>query len=167
MSRETPSGRGAKEVCPILGWQVRMPGGCTSAWLHQQRLLRQPSAKPRRWPALRPLRTPSNPAHPFAHPGVRSASRCCGMERKREWAFKAQATQLVGAVTSIDFCAARPHDYCASAGTRLHVFDGASSTAKRQFARFKDKAYSGSFRRDGRLLVAGGEDSVIQARGQA
>jgi hypothetical protein len=81
-----------------------------------------------------------------------------------EWRYKSQAAQVVGAVTSLDFCAAQPHDFCASAGTRLHVFDGTSSAVKRQFARFKDKAYGGSFRRDGRLIVAGGEDAVVQAR---
>jgi U3 small nucleolar RNA-associated protein 15 len=79
-----------------------------------------------------------------------------------EWRYKSQAAQVVGAVTSLDFCAAQPHDFCASAGTRLHVFDGTSSAVKRQFARFKDKAYGGSFRRDGRLIVAGGEDAVVQ-----
>lgn len=79
-----------------------------------------------------------------------------------EWSFKTQTVKVVGAVTALDFCAARPHDFCASAGTRLHVFDGTSSAIKRQFARFKDKAYSGSFRQDGRLIVAGGEDAVVQ-----
>lgn len=81
-----------------------------------------------------------------------------------EWPFKSQAAQLVGAVSSLDFCIAQPHDFCASAGTRLHVFDGTSSAVKRQISRFKDKAYSGSFRRDGRLIVAGGEDGVVQVR---
>lgn len=79
-----------------------------------------------------------------------------------EWSFKTQTVKVVGAVTALDFCAARPHDFCASAGTRLHVFDGTSSAVKRQFARFKDKAYSGRFRLDGRLMVAGGEDAVVQ-----
>ncbi|EFN51794.1 hypothetical protein CHLNCDRAFT_139756 [Chlorella variabilis] len=69
--------------------------------------------------------------------------------------------QLIGAVSSIDVCGAAPHDYCVSAGTRLHVYNGATSAAKRQFGRFKDRAYSGSFRQDGRLIVAGGEDSVV------
>ncbi|KAL4450608.1 hypothetical protein ABPG77_000964 [Micractinium sp. CCAP 211/92] len=44
----------------------------------------------------------------------------------------------------------------------MHVFDGSTSAAKRQFTRFKDKAYGGSFRRDGRLIAAGGEDTVVQ-----
>lgn len=80
------------------------------------------------------------------------------------WPFRQQGMQLIGAVSSIDVCGAAPHDYCVSAGTRLHVYNGATSAAKRQFGRFKDRAYSGSFRQDGRLIVAGGEDSVVQAR---
>ena len=90
--------------------------------------------------------------------GMRStgADRCA-------WTLKQQAAaKLLGGVTSLDVCAVAPHDYCASAGTRLHVFDGATSAAKRQFTRFKDRAYGGSFRADGRLLVAGGEDAVVQ-----
>ncbi|KAL4433601.1 hypothetical protein ABPG75_000042 [Micractinium tetrahymenae] len=83
-------------------------------------------------------------------------------ERAPDWPFRQQAAQLLGAATSIDFCPTAPHDYCVSAGTRMHVFDGATSAAKRQFTRFKDKAYGGSFRRDGRLIAAGGEASVVQ-----
>lgn len=83
-------------------------------------------------------------------------------ERAPDWPFRQQAAQLLGAATSIDFCPATPHDYCVSAGTRVHVFNGATSAAKRQFTRFKDKAYSGTFRQDGRLIAAGGEDTVVQ-----
>jgi len=35
---------------------------------------------------------------------------------------------------------------------------------RRTISRFKDRAYSGSFRADGKLLVAGSEDAVVQAR---
>ena len=37
---------------------------------------------------------------------------------------------------------------------------------RRTISRFKDRAYSGCFRRDGKLLVAGGEDAVVQARAE-
>lgn len=85
-------------------------------------------------------------------------------QRAPDWPFRQQAAQLLGGATGIDFCAAAPHDYVVAAGTRLHVYDGTTSAPKRQVTRFKDNAYSGSFRRDGRLLVAGGEDSVVQVR---
>lgn len=32
----------------------------------------------------------------------------------------------------------------------------------RRFTRFKDKAYSAVFRKDGQLLVAGGEEGVVR-----
>ena len=35
---------------------------------------------------------------------------------------------------------------------------------RRTISRFKDRAYSGCFRRDGKLLAAGGEDALVQAR---
>lgn len=86
-------------------------------------------------------------------------------EQAPDWPFRQHAAQLLGAATWVDFCPAAPHDYCVSAGTRMHVFDGSTSAAKRQFTRFKDKAYGGSFRRDGRLIAAGGEDTVVQVGG--
>ena len=42
------------------------------------------------------------------------------------------------------------------------VYDGLTRQLKRQFTRFKDKAYSGTFRSDGKLLVAGGENGLVQ-----
>lgn len=42
------------------------------------------------------------------------------------------------------------------------VYSSATQKQVRQFTRFKDIAYSGSFREDGKLLVAGGQDSLVQ-----
>ena len=42
------------------------------------------------------------------------------------------------------------------------VYSSATQKQLRQFTRFKDIAYSGSFRDDGKLLVAGGQDSIVQ-----
>jgi U3 small nucleolar RNA-associated protein 15 len=33
---------------------------------------------------------------------------------------------------------------------------------RRTIGRFKDKAYGGTFRSDGKLLAAGGEDGIVQ-----
>lgn len=43
------------------------------------------------------------------------------------------------------------------------VYDAATRKLKAQFTRFKDKAYGGCFRADGKLLVAGGESGLVQA----
>lgn len=42
------------------------------------------------------------------------------------------------------------------------LYDGLSRQLRRTFARFKDTAYSGSLRGDGRLLVAGGQNGIVQ-----
>lgn len=42
------------------------------------------------------------------------------------------------------------------------VYDGATRSLHRTINRFKDKAYSASWRADGKLLVAGGQDGIVQ-----
>lgn len=42
------------------------------------------------------------------------------------------------------------------------IYDAVTRQVRRQFTRFKDKAYCGSFRADNKLLVAGGEDGIVQ-----
>ncbi len=44
------------------------------------------------------------------------------------------------------------------------VYDAVTRQVRRQFTRFKDKAYCGNFRSDSKLLVAGGEDGIVQVR---
>jgi hypothetical protein len=45
------------------------------------------------------------------------------------------------------------------------VYNSQTRQVQRTFGRFKDVAYSGSFRQDGKLLVAGGQNSIVQVRG--
>lgn len=42
------------------------------------------------------------------------------------------------------------------------MYDGATRTLRRTINRFKDRAYGASWRADGKLLVAGGEDALVQ-----
>ena len=42
------------------------------------------------------------------------------------------------------------------------VYNTKSRKVHKLFARFKDKAYSGSLRVEGDLLVAGGENGLVQ-----
>lgn len=44
------------------------------------------------------------------------------------------------------------------------VYNAVTRKAQRQFTRFKDKAYCGNFRADNKLLVAGGEDGIVQVQ---
>lgn len=42
------------------------------------------------------------------------------------------------------------------------LYDGLTRAVKRTFSRFKDVAYSGCMRHDGRLMVAGGQTGIVQ-----
>ena len=68
----------------------------------------------------------------------------------------------VGAVTSIDFSPLYPYNYAVTSSTRVIIFDARTRRPLTTLSRFKDKAYSGTFRGDGRLLVAGGETGHVQ-----
>ena len=73
----------------------------------------------------------------------------------------------VGAVTSIDFSPLYPYNYAVTSSTRVIVFDAHTRRPLTTLSRFKDKAYSGIFRNDGRLLVAGGETGFVQVSTRA
>jgi hypothetical protein len=53
---------------------------------------------------------------------------------------------------------------CRCRPPQVHVYDAQTCSVRRTFSRFKDKAYCGTFRGDGRLLVAGGEEGIVQVR---
>ncbi|XP_063819939.1 U3 small nucleolar RNA-associated protein 15 homolog [Pseudophryne corroboree] len=67
-----------------------------------------------------------------------------------------------GAVTKIDFSPVQPCNYAVTASTRIHIYGQYSQEPIKTFSRFKDAAYCGTYRGDGRLLAAGCEDSVVQ-----
>uniref|UniRef100_A0AAY4BTZ5 U3 small nucleolar RNA-associated protein 15 homolog n=1 Tax=Denticeps clupeoides TaxID=299321 RepID=A0AAY4BTZ5_9TELE len=67
-----------------------------------------------------------------------------------------------GAVTKIHFSPLSPHNYAVTASTRVQIFGPNSHEPLRSFSRFKGSAYSGSFRADGRLLVAGSDEGLVR-----
>ncbi|GFR78201.1 U3 small nucleolar RNA-associated protein 15 homolog [Elysia marginata] len=67
-----------------------------------------------------------------------------------------------GAITDIDFCQVKPHNFAVTNSMRVQIYGGQSSQVIGTVSRFKDVAYSGSYRRDGKLLVAGTEDKFIK-----
>ena len=73
-------------------------------------------------------------------------------------------TDLGAKVTCISFSPLEPHNFVVSASSRLTVFDGATGEVKKTLNRFRAEAYSACYRSDGKLIVAGGEDPVIQVR---
>jgi U3 small nucleolar RNA-associated protein 15 len=82
----------------------------------------------------------------------------------RLWrSFKTVALeQQVGAVTCINFSPAAPGDVAVTTSTRVLVYDASTARVKTQLSKFKDVAYSGTFRSDGKLVVAGGESGIVQ-----
>ena len=82
----------------------------------------------------------------------------------RYWrTFKTVALeQQISSVTCVDFSPASPSEVAVTSSTRVLIYDATSGKVKRQISKFKDVAYSGTFRSDGKLLVAGGESGVVQ-----
>ncbi|XP_075694247.1 U3 small nucleolar RNA-associated protein 15 homolog isoform X2 [Rhinoderma darwinii] len=67
-----------------------------------------------------------------------------------------------GAVTNVDFSPVQPCNYAVTASTRIHIYGRYSQEPIKTYSRFKDTAYCGTYRADGKLLAAGCEDSVVQ-----
>lgn len=70
--------------------------------------------------------------------------------------------QQIGPVTCINFSPAAPGDVAVTTSTRVLIYDANTARVKSQLTKFKDVVYSGTFRSDGKLLVAGGESGVAQ-----
>ncbi|KJE94791.1 U3 small nucleolar RNA-associated protein 15 [Capsaspora owczarzaki ATCC 30864] len=66
------------------------------------------------------------------------------------------------AVSHIHFSPTAPWDFAVTSSTRIQIYSKKSNTVKKTLSRFKDVAYCGTFRRDGKLLVAGDESGLVQ-----
>ncbi|KAJ1836636.1 U3 small nucleolar RNA-associated protein [Coemansia sp. RSA 2706] len=67
-----------------------------------------------------------------------------------------------GMVTSLEFSPLKPHDLLVTAAMRLQVYNGRTSQLKKSITRFAAQARSGSFRPDGKLIVAGDDSNLVQ-----
>jgi hypothetical protein len=66
-------------------------------------------------------------------------------------------------VHHLSFSAAAPHDYAATWGTAVTLFDGRSNKEKRVLSRLKELLYSGELRGDGRMLACGTAKGAVCA----
>ncbi|XP_013414421.1 U3 small nucleolar RNA-associated protein 15 homolog [Lingula anatina] len=66
------------------------------------------------------------------------------------------------AVTHIDFSQAAPYDFAVTSSTRVQVYNSRTNKPDKTFSKFREVAYGGSFRDDGKLLVAGGDEGVVR-----
>lgn len=65
-------------------------------------------------------------------------------------------------ISSINFSSTSPHDFAVTSSTRVQVYSAKTNKIVKSIARFKDTAYSGDFRNDGKLIVAGDETGKVQ-----
>ncbi|KAL6042734.1 U3 small nucleolar RNA-associated protein 15 [Balamuthia mandrillaris] len=61
------------------------------------------------------------------------------------------------AVTHVEFSPVEPYNCAVTSSTRVQIFSPTTHTITKTISRFKDIAYSASYRGDGKLMVAGGE----------
>ncbi|XP_073706862.1 U3 small nucleolar RNA-associated protein 15 homolog [Garra rufa] len=79
----------------------------------------------------------------------------------KNYKFPVQIKEF-GAVKKIDFSPLAPHNYAVTASTKVHIYGPHSQEPIQSFTRFRDTAYGGTFRGDGKLLVAGSEEGLIR-----
>lgn len=65
-------------------------------------------------------------------------------------------------ISHLEFSPVEPHQFAATTSNKIRLFNPINNQVDRTFSRFKEKAFCGSFRHDGRLLVAGGEEPVVK-----
>lgn len=66
------------------------------------------------------------------------------------------------AINHIHFSPGSPHNFAVTSSTRVQIFSAKTRQVTKTIARFKDTVYSGEFRPDGKLLVAGDATGLVQ-----
>ncbi|XP_015602951.1 U3 small nucleolar RNA-associated protein 15 homolog [Cephus cinctus] len=67
-----------------------------------------------------------------------------------------------GPIDYIDFSPVEPHYFAVTCSVRVQVYNPITKLVTKNLSRFKEAAYGGSFRSDGKLLCAGGEEAVVR-----
>lgn len=67
-----------------------------------------------------------------------------------------------GPIDYIDFSPVEPHYFTVTCSVRVQVYNPITKLGVKTYSRFKEAAYGGCFRRDGKLLCAGGEEAVVR-----
>eukprot|EP00227_Mantoniella_beaufortii_P015617 CAMPEP_0197580766 /NCGR_PEP_ID=MMETSP1326-20131121/4478_1 /TAXON_ID=1155430 /ORGANISM="Genus nov. species nov., Strain RCC2288" /LENGTH=365 /DNA_ID=CAMNT_0043144575 /DNA_START=333 /DNA_END=1426 /DNA_ORIENTATION=+ len=82
----------------------------------------------------------------------------------RYWkAYKAPSLlNQVSQVTCVDFADVYPYALAATSSARVTVYNSTTRRVQKTFTRFKDIAYSGVLRSDGRAMVVGGQMGAVQ-----
>lgn len=67
-----------------------------------------------------------------------------------------------GPIDYIDFSPIEPHHFAVTCSVRVQVYNPITKLVTTNLSRFREHAYGGSFRNDGKLLCAGGEESDVR-----
>eukprot|EP00960_Hanusia_phi_P002400 69585-Hanusia_phi.AAC.1 len=71
-------------------------------------------------------------------------------------------TKAYAAVHCVAFSPAAPYDFAVTNSTRVQIYGSRGKAVKKTISRFKDIVYTTSFRDDGKLLVAAGEERIVK-----
>lgn len=67
-----------------------------------------------------------------------------------------------GAIDYIDFSPIEPHYFAVTCSVRVQIYNPITKLVVKNLSRFQETAYGGTFRQDGRLLVAGDEQGYVK-----
>ncbi|KPI98394.1 U3 small nucleolar RNA-associated protein 15-like [Papilio xuthus] len=67
-----------------------------------------------------------------------------------------------GAIDYLDFSPVEPYYFAATCSVRIQIYDPITKTVAKNISKFLEAAYGGSFRNDGRLLIAGSEEAAVK-----
>uniref|UniRef100_A0A1A9WMA4 U3 small nucleolar RNA-associated protein 15 homolog n=1 Tax=Glossina brevipalpis TaxID=37001 RepID=A0A1A9WMA4_9MUSC len=67
-----------------------------------------------------------------------------------------------GAIDFVDFNPIEPHYFAVTCSVRVQIYNPITKLVVKNLSRFQETAYGGTFRQDGRLLVAGDEQGLVK-----
>lgn len=67
-----------------------------------------------------------------------------------------------GAIDYVDFSPVQPHYFAVTCSVRVQIYNPITKLVAKNLSKFQENAYGGSFRQDGRLLVAGDEQGLVK-----
>ncbi|CAJ0634860.1 9956_t:CDS:10 [Entrophospora sp. SA101] len=85
-------------------------------------------------------------------------------EDSRYWGKFKTPTKIneVSSVVSIHFSPSKPHDFAVTSSAYVKIYSAQTFKVKKIISRFENTAFSGNIRNDGKLLVAGDGNGLIQ-----
>eukprot|EP01095_Lingulamoeba_sp_RSL-Kostka_P017661 TRINITY_DN932_c0_g1_i1.p1 TRINITY_DN932_c0_g1~~TRINITY_DN932_c0_g1_i1.p1 ORF type:complete len:612 (-),score=157.10 TRINITY_DN932_c0_g1_i1:71-1696(-) len=97
---------------------------------------------------------------------MRQYSRLPGRQTVESKYWKSFSNQVLVSYTKpcpiISFTKKEPFDYAIPNGTRIDIYDVNTNTVKKKLSRFSEVVHACDFRKDSKLVVAGGADKLVQ-----